>query len=189
MKTCRKGIHQYDGSLKGCPFCHKESGAKWQAANLIKRRESSRKWQAAHPAKKRAAKRRWFADNPAKMKEIRARRAAAKWGAEGTFTSDQLTEMLSKQDGRCPYCFKGLDKWSPDHMLPMSRGGSNWIENIQIICSPCNDDKNNLTHGEYLAVLDYRRTNGTALFLTPIRRGSVATLRNVGDHEPQVSNR
>jgi 5-methylcytosine-specific restriction endonuclease McrA len=41
-------------------------------------------------------------------------------------------------------------------MVPLSRGGSNWTENIQLLCVSCNDEKRAFTQEEYGAVLAYR---------------------------------
>lgn len=43
-------------------------------------------------------------------------------------------------------------KWraSIDHKTPLSRGGSNWPGNIQLLCLPCNDSKGTKTMDEWI---------------------------------------
>jgi 5-methylcytosine-specific restriction endonuclease McrA len=41
-----------------------------------------------------------------------------------------------------------------DHKLPLSRGGSNTIDNVVPACRPCNQKKHRLTVNEFLAELD-----------------------------------
>lgn len=63
----------------------------------------------------------------------------------------------------CRYCRclvrppGGLDAdgapWSIDHLIPVSRGGGNEWDNLAIVCRSCNSTKNDLTDGEYRAVL------------------------------------
>lgn len=71
------------------------------------------------------------------------KRRAMKNGVEGSHTLSDW-ELLKKQYGyKCPCC----DKIEPDitlaedHIIPISKGGSNYIENIQPLCKSCNSKK------------------------------------------------
>ncbi len=63
----------------------------------------------------------------------------------GSFTLEEW-ELLKKQYGnKCPRCNK-LEpdiKLTIDHIIPLSKGGSNYIENIQPLCYSCNSSKGN----------------------------------------------
>lgn len=51
---------------------------------------------------------------------------------------------------RCAYCEQEFDgPPDPDHVVPLSRGGSNSITNILPCCSPCNSDKRDLLLSEW----------------------------------------
>ena len=61
--------------------------------------------------------------------------------------------LYGVQEGICPGCnthfpFRGL---SVDHMLPLSRGGTDHRENLQLLCQPCNSEKNDKTVAEWKA--------------------------------------
>lgn len=63
--------------------------------------------------------------------------------AEGSHTQGEW-ELLKKQYGYvCPCCKQGepIIKLTEDHIIPLSKGGSNFIENIQPLCLRCNTKK------------------------------------------------
>lgn len=74
-------------------------------------------------------------------------RRARKRNAIGTHTVEELHQQLKRQKGKCYYCHKklgkGRDSWNGDHVIPLSRGGTNYIDNIVIACPSCNSKKNN----------------------------------------------
>lgn len=70
-----------------------------------------------------------------------ATRRARKRDAGGSFTPEQMQEVFKRQRYLCANCGKKL-KLVGDHKTPLSRGGSNDIENIEGLCGPCNNKKN-----------------------------------------------
>lgn len=74
-------------------------------------------------------------------------RRARKRNAEGTHTTEELYQQLKRQKNRCYYCKarlgKGRNNWNADHIVPLSKGGGNSIDNIVIACPKCNRDKYN----------------------------------------------
>ena len=56
------------------------------------------------------------------------------------FTAREWAELVEACGGRCLRCGV-LDDLTVDHVIPLGRGGSNAIENIQPLCSECNSIK------------------------------------------------
>lgn len=70
-----------------------------------------------------------------------------------------LGKMLCIQDAKCVYCRKLLTEYHIDHKMPVSRGGTNDIENLQMTCPKCNMRKGAMTHEEFLASKKRKVTN------------------------------
>lgn len=68
---------------------------------------------------------------------------ARKMSAGGFHTDADLHDMYIRQNGRCIYCCVTLQGTpSIDHIVPLSRGGSNWPSNLCLTCVTCNKRKN-----------------------------------------------
>lgn len=83
----------------------------------------------------------------ASSQRIRAKRAKAK----GTHNNKDIKTKLWLQDNKCYWCFEDLNKnkYEIDHVVPLSKGGSNCKDNIVISCNLCNRQK----HSQF--VLDW----------------------------------
>jgi hypothetical protein len=71
------------------------------------------------------------------------RRRAKKKNAEGSHTFGEWV-LLKKQYGyTCPCCGRKEPDivLTEDHIIPLSQGGSDYIENIQPLCRSCNSSK------------------------------------------------
>ncbi len=69
-------------------------------------------------------------------------------GAEGVITSRDIAALF-KRYGRICLCCGSKFKIQIDHVIPLSRGGTNWPDNIQPLCKSCNCKKGTKT-------IDYR---------------------------------
>jgi 5-methylcytosine-specific restriction endonuclease McrA len=103
-------------------------------------------------AKLRAAARRYYWKNWDKKRIEHHAAVAKRKGAPGKYTPGEWLELLAKYKYRCAYCYRRVNRKtaSADHVVPLSRGGTNWSDNIVPACLPCNQRKNSLTAREHL---------------------------------------
>ena len=84
------------------------------------------------------------------------RRRARIEGNGGSYTKEEEELLFVFQKGLCHYCGIPLyasypEKYHVEHKTPLSRHGTNNIENIALTCPTCNRHKKNKTEEEYNA--------------------------------------
>ena len=81
------------------------------------------------------------------------RRRARKARSGGTYTIAEWQSLCERTGNRCLAC-GDAGPLTVDHIVPISKGGSNSIANIQPLCLPCNLSK-------HTQIIDYRPDGGT----------------------------
>lgn len=112
--------------------------------------ERSRRYWKENREKAREAHQRWTDINREKGREYRRNRKARIRGAEGKHTATDIERLFNLQNGKCAACKTRLSKtgkhrFHVDHVQPISRGGNNSPENLQLLCGPCNQCKHTKT--------------------------------------------
>ena len=71
--------------------------------------------------------------------------------AGGSFTTKEWVELCAYYEFTCLCCGRCEPeiKLTADHVIPLSKGGTNSIDNIQPLCQSCNSSK-------YRSIIDYR---------------------------------
>lgn len=111
-------------------------------------------WASEHKEENRARASRWKKHNPDKVRAYKNVRRSRIAGGGGSFTPDEWIQLITYHGRRCPCCGRQEPevKLTADHIVPVSKGGSSNIDNIQPLCLSCNCSKQDKS-------IDYRVDN------------------------------
>ena len=119
--------------------------AQYYAKNTEKIVAKNAQWAARNPERVADNKVKWKIENPEKVATAGARRRANKKNAPGGHhTAQERMAKFEKFDNICAYFpRKGCTKTATtlDHVMPLSKGGSNAISNCVPACTHCNSAK------------------------------------------------
>lgn len=118
----------------------KEYNEKWRKENKDKTKEYAKRWREESPQKYKEYIKRWQKENPEKLKSARNRYRTSKTLAGGSFTAEEWIALCNKYDNKCLCCGE-KKKLTADHVIPVSKGGTSNIDNIQPLCKSCNSSK------------------------------------------------
>lgn len=90
-----------------------------------------------------ARERQYKRDHPEQVASQNHKRRARLNESEGSHTASDIMRIFMHQGKKCAECFEIVTKstWHVDHIMPLSKGGSNWPSNLQILCRRCNLEK------------------------------------------------
>lgn len=150
------------------PEASRKSSRRWYHANSETAKRNTRRWRQANPEAVREYKRRWYHANSEAEKErgrrwrqanpevttaSKHRRQTLKTKAGGSFTAAEWKACKEHYSNKCLCCGRDDVKLTADHVIPVSKGGTSNIDNIQPLCGPCNARK-------YDRTTDYRPDHG-----------------------------
>lgn len=123
----------------------------------------SAKYREAHPDTIKANQQRWMKENAERVQHYRQRedrrlagrahsshRRALKKNSPLAHTAQDIEQQKTRQKGKCYYCHKKFADFHVDHIIPLSRGGSNGPDNIVVTCPTCNLSKNDRLPHEWI---------------------------------------
>jgi 5-methylcytosine-specific restriction endonuclease McrA len=120
-----------------------------RAANREGKVLASRKWRAEHSESNCETIRKRQKENPSLISDYSKRRYVAMSLAPGTVTDREIEDMMVAYGNRC-LCWDSTKKIQVDHIVPITKGGSRSIENLQPLCKSSNSKK-------HLKIIDHRK--------------------------------
>ena len=127
----------------------------WAKDNPEKKREGNRRWYNKNRERLKAKASIYYKKNKKKCKAYmqayhklhpemniakHSKRRTRRLDAGGSFTASEWKSLCKRYHNRCLCCGKRR-KLTADHVIPVSKGGTSNISNIQPLCGPCNSSK------------------------------------------------
>ena len=95
----------------------------------------------------------WAKNNLEKVKQFKTdngrKRRAARHASRGNFTAKEFEELCENYGNKCLRCDSMGVVLEADHVVPLTKRGSDSIANIQPLCGTCNRSK-------FVKIIDYR---------------------------------
>lgn len=147
--------HPYDeentyvtpAGVRQCKICRRAAMRRDYQKHKERRQADNRAWAAQNVERIAEMNRAWLAANRERA-NLTSRLKKQRRRAAGTLTAADWQAVLDLYGSACLACGSD-DPPTIDHVIPISQGGSNTVDNVQPLCNSCNGRKRAKT-------IDYR---------------------------------
>lgn len=110
--------------------------------NKQRKYETDRVWKSNNRDRVCGYAKNYRENNPEKARANSRAYVARKRLCDGRFSSADIIEIGDIQNWLCNDCGEKCETgYHVDHVMPVNLGGSNWPENLQVLCPTCNIKK------------------------------------------------
>lgn len=131
------------------PEIRKKTQQKYSRKNKDYLNQKSKEYKLVHRKRYNEHNRLWRKLHPERAKIDAEIRRARLQNVGGTFSENEWKALCEKYNYSCLSCHRNDVRLTIDHIIPISKGGANIIENIQPLCKSCNSKKST-------KIIDYR---------------------------------
>lgn len=126
-------------------FCSKDCYSKFRSEKLPMEKQHAYKGIRKPGETKQIYHRNYCKTHHENVAHLKSRRYARERNAEGNHTLGEWQTLKQIHENKCAICDKEK-KLTKDHIIPLSKGGTDYISNIQPLCQSCNSKKHNHIH-------------------------------------------
>lgn len=150
--TCKPCQKAYDAAHASVKNERKKALRLSNPAIAERRREQERAYIHNNAEVVSERKKAYYDAHPEQRRTEAHRRRALVREVSGNHTAQDVIDQYKRQRGKCYYCKKKVGKiYHIDHIIPLSRGGSNDPSNLVVTCQTCNSRKHNKLPHEWPA--------------------------------------
>lgn len=116
---------------------------KWRKENKEKMKIIRRRWRVKNQERNRKLANDWAKKNKEYIAHNHIIQKAKRRGAKGFHSLEEWNKVKEKFNYTCQMCNRKepIIKLTRDHIIPINKGGANYISNIQPLCVSCNCSK------------------------------------------------
>lgn len=131
----------------------------YRAAHLESVRAKGRAWYHANRERAKQTHKLWARQHRAQRRNALRSYVARRRGNGGKFSPNEWEALKRRYDFTCLCCGRKEPEitLAADHIVPVSKGGHSYIDNIQPLCGPCNSAKRD-------KIIDYRPDKGRRIY-------------------------
>lgn len=151
MNLCRACFFRpidFSHSSYFCDRCFsskRKGNIKYKQSHRKQAADKTAEWRKENPERAKASTKLWNETHKDKIKIHHKNRKARVRNAEGYFTELEWNQLVEKYNHKCLWCGTQDKELTADHIIPITKGGTNYIDNIQPLCGSCNSKKHTKT--------------------------------------------
>jgi 5-methylcytosine-specific restriction endonuclease McrA len=135
------------------PEKKKQSNANWKANNRGVYLTSRQRRYEKDADNRRSKSKEWRDQHPEMVRIQWKTRQSRERASVGDHSPNDIRVLYEDQCGQCAYCgIRLFDSFHVDHVIPISKGGSNWPDNLALTCEYCNLSKKDKLLAEWQAI-------------------------------------